>query len=379
MDDQAELVDIDAPRAPCLGCGEIVKRHRDAWIEIGGTRSGSWLTAYAIHAAQAFADPLPPPHGEQLFLLGICHRHCLQIAFGRLRRQAVQLPDRLALMSIGHMREDEPWPDAHLPRIAGTCPFCQGHRSQATDEHIYPRWLLRELKKRGATRRVNGRSVPRIDGPTTSVCEDCNTKWLATLENDSKELILSLIDHGRFIEPQDQKVLALWATKMAVLFDSASPNPVLPRGFGHDLKITKEPHAGTHVWIAAYSDMADALTLKPWHILAKESDEVIGLCMTFTIIRVAFQVLIPLYKSTLSPLNNFMGSVEQIWPPRGATIIWPPSYYFDSKAVEALAMRVYDNREPVNMQVTLHRTNITGRPQSAQVATETSEGNPLIG
>jgi hypothetical protein len=75
-------------RADYLGaCGKIVKRARDAWVELGGTRSGSWLMAIGVDAGRMFADTFPPPSDEDLFILGVAHRTCLEQARRLLRAQ----------------------------------------------------------------------------------------------------------------------------------------------------------------------------------------------------------------------------------------------------------------------------------------------------
>ncbi|MEV0725872.1 hypothetical protein AB0I37_24215 [Micromonospora purpureochromogenes] len=223
-----------------------------------------------------------------------------------------------------------------------------------TGEDIFPRWLLRELQKRGYK---DGRSggVKPITGPKTLVCADCNNGWMSVVENDSKDLILSLVDDARPITPREQRTLALWAMLKALVIDSASTR-LAPRGFGHGLKIKREPHRGTYVWIAAYADHNEPLMVMPWIIYAEESGEVLAVCLTFTIVKVAFQVLIPYSEGDLSSLEDFMGSVEQIWPAQDENITWPPPYRFDGHSLPALASRVYDNRGPVRMEVTLHRT-----------------------
>jgi hypothetical protein len=73
-------------RADCLGACGIVKRARDAWIELGGTRSGSWLIAIGVDAGRTLADTFPPS-GEELFILGVAHSTCLEQACRLLRAQ----------------------------------------------------------------------------------------------------------------------------------------------------------------------------------------------------------------------------------------------------------------------------------------------------
>ncbi|WP_157744340.1 hypothetical protein [Micromonospora viridifaciens] len=315
-----------------------------------------------MKAYTMWADPLPPPENEKLFLLGVSHMKCLGKARICLREGRVQLSEEMPELSIKDLGAEDVDLRPDLPATEGTCPFCQAPNTPMTEEDIFPRWLLRELQKRGYK---DGRSggVKPITGPKTPVCADCNNGWMSVVENDAKDLILSLVDHARPITPSEQQTLALWATLKALVIDSATTR-LAPRGFGHDLKIKREPHSGTYVWIAAYADHNEPLKVMPWIIYVKESDDVLAICLTFTIVRVALQVLIPYLEGDLSPLEDFMGSVEQIWPARNQNITWPPPYRFDRHSLPALACRVYDNREPVRMEVTLHRTLVAPPSQS---------------
>ncbi|MFK0014831.1 hypothetical protein [Streptomyces sp. NPDC091027] len=160
--------------------------------------------------------------------------------------------------------------------------------------------------------------------------------------------------HTRIVPEVEQRRLALWAVMKAILFDAAG-EPVVPHGFGQSLNILRQPHPDIRVWIAAYHD-PDPLPLIIRPIYAEstgEAERLTGWCVTFAVVRVAFQVFIPLLEGDLAPLPDFFGSVVQVWPPTGSDLDWPPPYRFDSASLQALAARVNDNREVVEMEVTL--------------------------
>jgi hypothetical protein len=127
----------------------VVKQARHANVEFSGTRSGRWLTAFPASAGFPFADDMPPPSDEPLFLLGVAHRSCVADAYERLRRQEVDLPAELPSLLLA-ADVDGPAPDVHLPSPRGTCPFCQGVDGTPSEEHLLPKWLQRELLRRGA-------------------------------------------------------------------------------------------------------------------------------------------------------------------------------------------------------------------------------------
>jgi hypothetical protein len=345
-------------RVPCLGCQQVVKRARDSWTEIIGTRSGGWLGAMPMKAGTTFADSYPPPSDAVLELLGVAHRECAKWAINRIRKGMVRFPDRLPTLFFEEIADGEPGPDLHLPSAIGTCPFCNAFGEPMTDEHIFPKWLLQEMVTRGATFRRGNRLTTAIIGPTTPVCHDCNTTWLATLENDISQILRKMFDFAYELPPEDQARLALWAAKIAILVDAASTTRLVPRGFGHDLKIQRQPHQGMYVWLAAYGGPSGGLTTIPWLIMSEEagdSESVIAYCLTVSIFKVAFQVLIPFSSGDLASLEDFHGSVVPLWPAQRSDIAWPPPYRFDEASVRALACRIYDNREPVVMEVAMEQ------------------------
>lgn len=211
------------------------------------------------------------------------------------------------------------------------------------------------------------RAARRLGGLVTPVCNDCNNTWMSTIENDVKDTLISMFTNARILSTPEQERIALWAAVKAVLFDMASGAPVLPRGFGHDLNIKRRPHPGMRIWIAAYSDMGSVLETHPWRIMTpkrqpSDSDQLLGYCITFSIVHVAFQVFVPIMDGSLAELESFDGSILQIWPPTLDSARWPPKWQFDRHSIAALARRIYDNREPVVMNVTLSRTTIHRPP-----------------
>jgi hypothetical protein len=342
----------DWRRLDCLAdCGELVKRARNSWVELGGTRSGSWLIGTRVDVGRAFADPLPAPGDEQLYMLGAAHRSCLATAVGLLRAGRAQLADELTVMDIEPITGDrvhENW----LPPPPGRCPFCSDPHGQPTDEDIYPKWLVREMKRHGI--RSTDPLRRRISWPTTPVCQHCNNTWMSALENDVKDILTPMFHQVRSLDEHAQGRLALWAAKMAVLMDAVGGN-IVPHGAGQGLEIYRQPHHGMLVWIAAYHDPNPlALVSRPIYMPGEDpKHELLGLCVTFSVVKVAFQVFIPFFDGDLAPLEDFHGSVLQIWPPTGPRLDWPPPFRFDQTSIQALAVRINDNREDVTMEVNL--------------------------
>jgi hypothetical protein len=276
-------------REPCLGCSDVVKRQRGAWLEIFGTPSGSWLAAAPVSAGQMVAtDPnvIPP----STFILGVAHEACMKEVVARIRRGDVVFQADLsaALFDIPPTMTS-----MNRPSNGTECPFCDNFgRAALTDEHLWPAWMLREFEARGATSDGSGRRrKPAI--PVVSVCADCNNRWLSVLENDSKPLLLRMWTESLMLDPQEIELLAVWATKTAVALD-AYDLPSIPRGFAHDLRIGRRPSPGVWVWAAAFAGPTRYATAWRTDVQLAELGDIPGphgIAVTFTAGPILFQVL----------------------------------------------------------------------------------------
>lgn len=353
-----------ASRATCLGCGGVVRRHRDSSVEMAGTKSGSWTMAIGTSAGMSMADSLPPPKGEVVFLLGVAHMDCGPQALRRIRRCEVQYDKDLPIVGIDLLSDDDPSLRVDLPATTGSCPFCNIDDGSMTEEDIFPLWLLRELYRRGA-RRLDGHPSRQLVGPTTPACARCNSTWMSVIENDVKDIVISLIDHARPLGQEEQLRLATWATMKALLFETLLPIRSVPRALAQDLRISRKPPPGVRVWMGAYCGERGRLQAIPWPVYAKDGETILALCITFTVVRIAFQVFIPFQPGgSLASLESFHNSVKMLYPDPTSDLVWPPEFYFDEESIEALACRIFNNREPVTREVTMRRSKII-RPNAS--------------
>lgn len=232
-------------RADCLGCGDRVVQARDGWVTLAGTRSGSYLISWGTDPLRAFATDVDRLPDEELLMLGVAHIRCTNAARARLESGTVELPAELPVLQV-EMGE-------HLPRMPYTldrptqsdaCPFCDS-QSDLTQEHVWPDWYSRELQKRGATLTGDIVARNRIE-VTVPVCGDCNNKWMSVLENDCKQLMISMENAAKKGNPSielstaQQTRIATWAVKTAYLID-AWRAPVVPRGFLHQFALQRVP------------------------------------------------------------------------------------------------------------------------------------------
>ena len=355
-------------RSSCLGCGETVKRARDAHVEMIGTRSGSWIAALSVSAGRGYGDDGDPPVGEQLYLLGISHSRCIRQARDSLRAQAAELPGELVPVAMDTPPEWDPHLDLVSPVRPKSCPFCEEYEKDPSDEDIFPKWLLKHLISAGARIKLGELWSTKPVGPLAYACRDCNNTWMSTVENDLQPLFLDLFYNARTISSEEQERLAFWAAIKAILIDSSSANPIIPRGFGQDLRIRKTLPPGIEVWMAAYNDQVGLLNGLHWPIFAKtdadDPSQAIACCITIVAFRTVFQVLIPFSDGTHAEFADFNSSVVPLWPVV-SPIDWPPPYCFDNDSIVALGARIYNNREPVITTVTL-KAAIRGAPDESE-------------
>ena len=366
-------------RAPCIGCGETVKRARDAYAFMIGTRSGRWTAVLGPSAGRIFADTTEFPPQEPVFWLGVTHIACAPRARWNLKTGVVELPEDLPRVVADAMNPDHPALNLEMPTLKNTCPFCEEFERDPSEEDIFPKWLLKELMAKGARFKNGDFWSTKPVGPVTYACRDCNNTWMSMLENDAQQVLRRLMYEAFDLSVSEQETVARWAAMKAILIDAGSDHPVVPRGFGRDFKIARSPHEGVHVWISAFNDARPFLAVLPRLIYASQDgenpDQIIAYCVTIVAFRIIAQVLIPFSPGDLAPLESFNRSVVPVWPNAEETQ-WPPPYSFDREALQALAVRIYDNREPVVTTVTLYETTVSPSGDPAPGGGESEADGP---
>lgn len=314
-------------RAPCLGCGERVVTARDAHVLFGGKRDGSLLIAWDTEPQLSYATDVDRIYTERdLFLLGVAHRNCGPLARRRLEAQEVELSDELPQLRVDEEVGD--LPQIHLPPASDQCAFCGA--TGTTDEHVFPRWVSRELVKLAPLQVMTERG-PRQSRSleiTVPVCEKCNNRWLSVLENDVQPVLRPLIrGEERTLTPADQRVLAAWAAKTALMLDLASGAPIIPTGFYYEFRQLRTALPSQAVWLAAYLGKSKAIWAehRGLHLGVNEAEPPNAFVTTFSVFRVVFQVVGHFTKggATFKEGRLLSLGLFPIWPARGEAAEWP--------------------------------------------------------
>jgi hypothetical protein len=314
-------------------------------VQLGGRRDGTRLIAIDVEPLVSWADePESLDGARDIYLLGVAHRGCLHRAEQLLRARQVELPDDLPQLVMDD--EVESLPELHLPPTLGQCPFCDG--ADPTDEHVYPQWLSKEL---GAIGQLVDRRAPR--GPrrlrtidlTAPICGACNNRWLSVLENDTKPILAPMVrGEDRRLDLDEQRLLATWALKTAMMFDLASGSPVIPAGFFQALRQRRQPLESKFVWIAGYhGSLAAWAQHTPLRLGIADDQPPNAFVTTFTTFHVVFQVIGHFTRGGMDFKDDriYKDVLAQIWPPRLEVVDWPPQQVaFNDEWLETLAASI---------------------------------------
>lgn len=319
-------ISTDWRRELCLGgCGKKVSKQRGA-LEVGGTVSGSWLIAWEWAAHESVSTDPAYISEEQCYLLGASHRECLNKSLTRIRSGEIFF-DETTLQRVYF--DDIPWRQLtplQLPAGSNDCPFCdQFDGSNLTDEHVWPDWLQTELLVRGVYEKKPG-------APFVPVCHNCNTRWMSTLEQDAMRHLPELWEEEFRFDAERQRILASWAICRAIVLDRLSSPPSIPRGFGHDLRVTRQPPSdgAVSVWAILLEEpempswIIRRLKVAPVNDFV-EPEQPNFTCVTFSVYNVLFQVLFSFHFGQYTLQENYAFSVAltQLWPLGKQPVTWP--------------------------------------------------------
>jgi hypothetical protein len=251
-------------------------------------------------------------------------------------------------------RPRPPWPSK--------CIFCG--RAPVTDEHIFATEWIKSLRpgvQEQLSAQVDTGSHPvvhryRSHGPdivAKCVGDRCNSGWMNALDQRAQPVLAPLVSSlaTHTITIQEQRVLATWATKIAMMLDWSVPSPigVIKPSAHKRMWGDRLPPQEAFVWLAAGKETRPFLVdvalggrrppLMPSFV--KHVDLHVS---TFRINHAVFQVFVPDPGSGLLPLRDgFEGFVVQLWPLMFSPIVWPARKVFETdEGVRALAFSFGD-------------------------------------
>jgi hypothetical protein len=172
------------------------------------------------------------------------------------------------------------------------------------------------------------------------VCRDCNGGWMKDLDASAQpvlERLLFSLDR-QVLSLAEQRVLASWATKIAMMLDYA-PRPVgYVSSYAHKRMYEDGlPPNDTYVWLAGrdyhepfIEDIVGSKLLQPHDRKVFTTTFRIGLPM--------FQVFLPEPLSGIEPMRaGFANYLIQLWPLTFKPAVWPPPALFERTTAGLMA------------------------------------------
>lgn len=243
-----------------------------------------------------------------------------------------------------------------MSKPANRCRFCGGVGS--SKEHSFATWIGRAMTPDldpGMSVKFHHRSENPEAGialtkkeakgtafVTRAFCVPCNTGWMAQLEAAAQKILEPMIlGQGRDLSSDDQRVLALWAIKTVLAFQTMEePMTTFARPEDYrELYEQQAPIDRAQVWIAA--DPRDESCWYRAHnasLPGSTAPGVDGFGATLLVGCVVFYILIGHERSfDLRLRGDAARAMRNIWPGRGHGMRWPSPIVRKVREPEGLA------------------------------------------
>ena len=227
-----------------------------------------------------------------------------------------------------------------------TCAFC-GAPPPLTVEHLWPSWLRKLLHGDPKTRapvtqhvflerpagRPQTRQQPSLLWCARIVCSRCNGGWMADLDRAVRPFVERIVVGKRTtLSRTDQKQMARWVAKTAMVFTYTTPRRPIPANQRHYLRLQLRPPPSSQAWIG---------------IRSAEEGIAVGGVLSFGLgnrpepeskTNRAYLVTLGIGYLVIAFFGHDLGFevpwarplLEPIWPVSESPIKWPPKYVFGS-------------------------------------------------
>jgi len=213
------------------------------------------------------------------------------------------------------------------------CVFCAAE--EMTEEHLLPGWVFRAIQ-RSRRPRVN---VLRYHLPANEfddyfgyrqdtaevVCGTCNCGWISRLDNAASQALKPLIrgENPVLLSPSDQRNIAAWCLKVALVNDIAARNGTSRlREHATELMRSGEAPAFLEVWHGPPSmEPMDGLAI--FGVLPNQGKLVLGRGRDAEVVPLlSWSVMLGYCDLLLRPLFRWIPLED---PPSGFRRLWPSS------------------------------------------------------
>lgn len=224
------------------------------------------------------------------------------------------------------------------------CIFCDNN--SGSREHLWPQWI-HDRKDFGPIKTKRGNVEIIIPDPkitVKAVCKKCNNGWMSDLEGANVHLVGAMMqDISIRLDPDQQKCVAQWLTKMAFLVDWTRVGGRKKRyytrdegaAFAEDLTIPPR----TRIWIGNITSSHLSTDGHDSAQFAKKDGARLGtsIAITLAVGHLAAQVVTdhfqPKYDKEGAPETEpksgpWASKLIQIWPTEKEWMMWPPKRSF---------------------------------------------------
>lgn len=216
------------------------------------------------------------------------------------------------------------------------CAFCGA--SPTTSEHIFPRWLERYLppdrrQQREVARYGDGgfdirHPVVGLDFRVNAVCATCNNGWLSELEQNSIPVLDPLIRSLdlSLLSPREQRQIAMWGVKTAMMTDLTQAQPILTYGMRSRLRTHGAIPSGTRVWLGACGELYPIVTNVPVRSELEPLDggeRLLGFYSPMKIGHLCLYVYFAMADVVVQMPNPYPGGLVRVWGRRHGDVAWP--------------------------------------------------------
>jgi hypothetical protein len=238
-----------------------------------------------------------------------------------------------------------------------TCAFCGSTKRPRGREHVLPDWLstigLDLLQVEYHVGRLN--QVPRkwtstpFTATVRAVCDDCNHGWMSGLEGAAKPILTPLIlGEARDLSADDQRLIAAWTFKTALVAMLSSSDEDRARGYGvpaaeyaplYSARDHPEPLPYSKFWIGYYEGERPPGTIHVVPLVVElegitESDMPAAYLVTVVIGKLLVQGVRFTTPSLYVELAT-TPELPQIWPTQPIAI-WPPDPHIDDPSLKTM-------------------------------------------
>lgn len=219
------------------------------------------------------------------------------------------------------------------------CVFCGS--SPVTNEHVFPRWLNRYLPSdrrqqlEQARYGEDGFDFERpsigLDFRVRKVCTACNSGWMARLEDESIPILDPLIRglELQIVTRRQQRAIAVWATKTAMMCDLTQAQPLLRVDQRRRMRTHRAIPGSTRVWLGACRELNPIVINQTVRIDMTNLDSPStpfpdGFYAPIKIGHLCLYVYFAQTDVVVRHLPIYHLGLARIWPRRGGDIAWPP-------------------------------------------------------